>query len=183
MPAALRNWCGSMRDSHCRASKAPSNSSKCRAEAQSQLRGSKHRRRQRHWRQAVGRPNRPTGAGRGRRAVCKGFAETTTREIAARLQHSSGLALLPHFRKRGPARSHQQACAASWTCVYARRCAAQGGRRPFGAFIHGHLDGLFENPDRALASISGCPVSVRPPYQGGWPTCGLPHCSINSFRP
>ena len=55
----------------------------------------------------------------------KGFSETTTREIAARSEYSSGIALLPHLRKRGTALSHQQS-------LLSKRGAAgpAGARKP-----------------------------------------------------
>ncbi len=92
-----------------------------------------------------------------RRLFCeKGFSGTTTRRDRSTPEYSSGIALLPRLRERGTAVSHQQ--------TYSRSRGAAGrrgtptpvetGATCLSAFIRGHLQGLFENPNRALASIS-----------------------------
>jgi DNA-binding GntR family transcriptional regulator/AcrR family transcriptional regulator len=85
----------------------------------------------------------------------KGFNETTTREIAARLNihqaslyyHVSGKEeLLYRISKVSLGALERRVAAAI------RDCAR--GRDRLNAFIRGHLEGMFENPDRAFAFIS-----------------------------
>jgi AcrR family transcriptional regulator len=85
----------------------------------------------------------------------KGFNETTTREIAARLNiHQSSLyyhvsgkeELLYRISKVSLGALERRVAAAIRDC-------AKGSDR-LNAFIRGHLEGMFENPNRAFAFIS-----------------------------
>lgn len=85
----------------------------------------------------------------------KGFNETTTREIAARLNihqaslyyHVSGKEELLYRISKVSLEALERRVAAA-----IRDCAK--GRDRLNAFIRGHLEGMFENPDRAFAFIS-----------------------------
>jgi TetR/AcrR family transcriptional regulator, cholesterol catabolism regulator len=85
----------------------------------------------------------------------KGFNETTTREIAARLNihqaslyyHVSGKEELLYRISKVSLEALERRVAAA-----VRNCA--NGRDRLNAFIRGHLEGMFENPDRAFAFIS-----------------------------
>jgi AcrR family transcriptional regulator/DNA-binding GntR family transcriptional regulator len=85
----------------------------------------------------------------------KGFNETTTREIAARLNihqaslyyHVSGKEELLHRISKDSLEALERRVAAA-----IRNCGS--GRDRLKAFIRGHLEGMFENPDRAFAFIS-----------------------------
>jgi len=85
----------------------------------------------------------------------KGFSGTTTREIAARLNihqaslyyHVSGKEELLYRISRLTLEAVERQVAASLQ-------PRGNGRACLSAFIRGHLRGLFENPNRALASIS-----------------------------
>jgi AcrR family transcriptional regulator/DNA-binding GntR family transcriptional regulator len=85
----------------------------------------------------------------------KGFNETTTREIAARLNihqaslyyHVSGKEELLYRISKVSLEALQRRVA-----VALRNCGR--GRDRLNAFIRGHLEGMFENPDRAFAFIS-----------------------------
>lgn len=85
----------------------------------------------------------------------KGFSETTTREIAARLNihqaslyyHMSGKeALLYRMSKLSLEALERQVAGALQACG--------NGHDRVSAFIRGHLRAMFENPDRAVAFIS-----------------------------
>lgn len=85
----------------------------------------------------------------------KGFNETTTREIAARLNiHQASL----YYHVSGKEELLYRISKDSLEALQRRVAAAlrNGGnsRDRLNAFIRGHLDGMFENPDRAFAFIS-----------------------------
>ena len=69
-------------------------------------------------------------------------------------EHSSGIALLPHLRKRGTAVPHQQSCLEALERQVVKNSKPGNARDRLAALIRGHLQGMFENPNRALASIS-----------------------------
>jgi TetR/AcrR family transcriptional regulator, cholesterol catabolism regulator len=85
----------------------------------------------------------------------KGFSETTTREIAARLNihqaslyyHISGKEELLYRISRLTLEAVERQVAEALQCT-------GNGRDRLTALVRGHLRGLFENADRALASIS-----------------------------
>jgi GntR family transcriptional regulator of vanillate catabolism len=85
----------------------------------------------------------------------KGFSETTTREIAARLNihqaslyyHISGKEELLYRISRLTVETAERAVGA----LIENQANA---RDHLAAFVRGHLQGLFENPNRSLASIS-----------------------------
>ena len=85
----------------------------------------------------------------------KGFNESTTREIAARLNihqpslyyHISRKEELLYRISKGSLEALERRVAEAL-----RSCG--NGRNRINAFIQGHLEGMFENPDRAFAFIS-----------------------------
>lgn len=85
----------------------------------------------------------------------KGFNETTTREIATRLNiHQASL----YYHVSGKEELLYRICKVSLEALERRVAAAirssGKGRDRLDAFIRGHLEGMFENPDRAFAFIS-----------------------------
>jgi DNA-binding GntR family transcriptional regulator/AcrR family transcriptional regulator len=85
----------------------------------------------------------------------KGFNETTTREIAARLSiHQASL----YYHVSGKEELLYRISKVSLEALERRVAAAirncGNGRDRLNAFIRGHLEGMFENPDRAFAFIS-----------------------------
>ena len=85
----------------------------------------------------------------------KGFNETTTREIATRLNiHQASL----YYHMSGKEELLYRISRVSLEALERRVAAAirtsGKGRDRLNAFIRGHLEGMFENPDRAFAFIS-----------------------------
>jgi len=85
----------------------------------------------------------------------KGFSETTTREIAARLNiHQASLYYHMSGKEELLYRISRLALEAVERQVGAALQSCGNERDRLNRFIRGHLRGLFENPNRALASIS-----------------------------
>jgi len=85
----------------------------------------------------------------------KGFSGTTTREIAARLNiHQASLYYHVSGKEELLYRISRLTLEAVERQVAAALQPLGNGRASLNAFIRGHLHGLFENPNRALASIS-----------------------------
>jgi TetR/AcrR family transcriptional regulator, cholesterol catabolism regulator len=85
----------------------------------------------------------------------KGFSETTTREIAARLNiHQASLYYHVSGKEELLYRISRLALEAVERQVGEALQSSGNGRDRLTALMRGHLKGLFENPDRALASIS-----------------------------
>jgi DNA-binding GntR family transcriptional regulator/AcrR family transcriptional regulator len=85
----------------------------------------------------------------------KGFSETTTREIAARLNiHQASLYYHISGKEELLYRISRLALEAVERQVGAALPSPGNPRDRLNSFLRGHLQGLFENPDRALASIS-----------------------------
>jgi GntR family transcriptional regulator of vanillate catabolism len=85
----------------------------------------------------------------------KGFSGTTTREIAARLNiHQASLYYHVSGKEELLYRISRLTLEAVERQVAAALQPRGNGRACLNAFIRGHLRGLFENPNRALASIS-----------------------------
>ena len=85
----------------------------------------------------------------------KGFSETTTREIAARLNiHQASL----YYHISGKEELLDRISRLTLETVKRTALAAIGNqesaRERLAAFVRGHLQGLLENPNRSLASIS-----------------------------
>lgn len=85
----------------------------------------------------------------------KGFSATTTREIAARLNiHQASLYYHMSGKEELLYRLSRLTLEAVERQVGEALQGAQNGRDRLTALMHGHLEGLFENANRALASIS-----------------------------
>ena len=85
----------------------------------------------------------------------KGFGETTTREIAARLDiHQASLYYHMSSKEELLYRISRLSLDAMERRIEAALKSRGNARHRLDAFIRGHLHGLFENPNRTLASIS-----------------------------